>query len=301
MDTVLMVLSVLAFTVNNGAIRGFQVKCSDSSSATVLFQAAFCAVGSLAYLVSAGFKFDLNGPQALAALTFGAVFGCAVLFCASAFLYGPMSISGVIGNCSVVIPVLYSCILLKEAATATQLVGFGLMIVTFVLSALQSRGDGKEKKKANFKWLLFSLGYFATNGTLSVIQKNYKLSDPESDGNAFMCLGLITAAAVLLLYFCFSYMRAKKHIAPGESVLKLKALPLAGLLAVVAGLGSFGGNWVVITLSAAVPAAVLYPFVNGGICVGVSLASMLVFREKLTWQKAVTILVGLAAVIVLNL
>ena len=55
------------------------------------------------------------------------------------------------------------------------------------------------------------------------------------------------------------------------------------------------------SLSTKVPAALLYPFLNGGLCVAVSLFSIIIFREKLNLKKAITIFVGVSAVIVLNL
>lgn len=55
------------------------------------------------------------------------------------------------------------------------------------------------------------------------------------------------------------------------------------------------------SLNTAIPASLLYPLVNGGIGVFVAVASCVIFREKLTLQRLLTILVGLSAIVVLNL
>ncbi len=294
MNTLLIIFSVCAFAANSIAIRTFQLKCEKRGSDTYLFQSLFCLVAAGAYSVSGGLVFDLSVSQAFSAALFGLFFAMAVLFSAECYVCGPMSLTSVIVNSSVVIPVLYSCVVLKEGITFTQISGCILLLLTFFLSAFQK---GKTADKGvNFKWLAFVFIAFASNGITAVIQKLYKMSAPQSDGNIFMSFAYLTAAVVLLIAFA-----VKKNEAKTVNAVSKNALPIAVVLVLSAGLGSFIGNGVLMSLSTKVPAALLYPFVNGGLCVTVSAFSIIIFREKPNIKKIITILVGLSAIIVLNL
>ena len=73
--------------------------------------------------------------------------------------------------------------------------------------------------------------------------------------------------------------------------------------AVVAGAagGSVGGNLLLTWLAGRVDASYLFPLVQGSIIVGVTLCSVLLFREKLSARGRFGILLGVAAIAVINL
>ncbi len=293
MNILLLICGVFSFAVNSISVRAFQLKCSESKYDVNLFQSLFCLTGATAYAISGHFVYDLTGKQLLSAISFGIFFAGAVLFIASCYTCGPMSVTSVIVNSSVIIPVLYSRFSLKENITVSQTVGIILLIITFILSAFNS--ENKKQKRINFKWLIFVFVAFVSNGITAVIQKNYKLSAPDSDGNIFMSAAYFTAAVVLLI--AFSVMKNKSE----KNFVSNKRLLLSSAFVLIAGLGSFAGNGILMRLSTQLPAAILYPFVNGGICVTASVFSILFFGERLNLKKALTIIIGLSAVIVLNL
>ena len=77
--------------------------------------------------------------------------------------------------------------------------------------------------------------------------------------------------------------------------------PILPLLLLMSSMGGFLGNSILMSLNTVMPASLLYPLVNGGIAVIVAIASCVIFREKLTLQRLMTILVGLSAIVALNL
>lgn len=294
MSTVLIIISVLTFSATSIATRGFQLKCARSERDTYLFQAMFCLVGSAAYMIRSGMQLSMTAAQYILAALFGIFFAFASLFSAFCYENGPMSLTSVIVNSSVVVPVVYSCVKLHEGITPFQLIGFILLIATFVLSVFQKKTGGEENKKAGLLWLAFVLVAFFSNGVTAVLQKEYKLSSPADEGYNFMGLAYLVAAAVLALTFVLK----RKNISDGKG---FRFSPLCAVLILCAGLGSFAGNAVLLKLSTQVPAALLYPFVNGGLCVTVSVFSLAFFKEKLTVSKIFAIAVGIASIIFLNL
>lgn len=293
MNTFLILVAVLTFAANGVSTRAFQVSCARSNRDTTLFQALYCLVGAVAYFTRAGFQFTLSPLHLVFALLFGLFFASASLTGAVCCLCGPMSLTSVITNSSVMLPILYSCISLREPITPPQLIGCILLLLTFSLSAFLSESSGNQRK-VNLLWLILVLLAFVSNGVTAILQKQYKLGLPVGDGYDFMGVAYLTAAAVLLIASRL-FKRTDADAQP------LRKPWLWAVLMLFAGLGSFAGNGILLQLSTNVPASLLYPFVNGGLCVVVSICSILFFREKLTLRKALVIAVGLTSVIVLNL
>jgi Sugar transport protein. len=294
MNLFMLFFAVAAFTVNNVAVRIFQLHIGRSERDTHLFQGLFCLIAAISYLAVSGFTYDLSSKSLVFSLLFGIFFASASLFTAVCFACGPMSVTGVITNASVIIPVLYGCIALREAITPWQIAGCVLLAATFIISATNT-DDNSKNKKANLRWLILVFIAFLSNGITAVLQKEYKLSAPDSGGNMFMAVAYFTAAVT----FFVIYAAPRRGIV--KSSVKLGHGALYALLTLTAGLGSFIGNGIMLTLSVKMPASILYPFINGGLCIVISVISCLFFREKLTKQKAAAIAVGLCAVVALNL
>lgn len=289
--TLLLILfSIVAFAINSLSVRIFQLKISSNRRDTDLFQGFYCLIAALAYWVASGFQYTLSPIALIQAITFGLFFASACFFSAVCYECGPMSVTNVIINASVVIPVLVGCVLYKEAIGPAQLIGCLLLAATFIISAAGTKDD----HGVNKLWLILVIIAFFSNGFTAVIQKMYKLSALESDGNMFMGIAYLTATIV---FFLLALTQRKPPHATG----KLHLPAYYPLLVGVAGLGSFAGNGVLITLSTQVPASILYPFVNGGLSIAVSIVSCVALKEKLTKRNLLAILVGLCAIVVLNL
>ena len=84
--------------------------------------------------------------------------------------------------------------------------------------------------------------------------------------------------------------------ADGAALLRQNALA-----AVLLAGGSVGGNLLLTWLAGRVDASYLFPLVQGSIIVGVTLCSVLLFREKLSARGRLGILLGVAAIAVINL
>ncbi len=308
MNTLSIIASVVAFAASGLTIRAFQLHFARRPRQTDLFQSAYCLIAAAAYLVQALTvlpRDTIDGMWLLCSLGFGVFFAFATLFSALCYLYGPMSLTSVIVNSSVALPVLFGCLILGEPITVPQLIGCALLMITFILSATQGGAD-ETNRRISPRWLFFVAIAFVSNGATAIIQKQYKLSAPQAGGHGFMSAAYLTASLVLIVSFLIK-RRLDARIPDGNRAETPRA-PLSGArlaallgLVAVAGLGSFAGNGILLRLSTRLPASLLYPFVNGGLCIVVSVFSVLLFGEKLTRQKVLVIAVGLLSVIALNL
>ena len=299
MDILLMLLAVTAFSANQICTRLYQLKIQKRPFTVYMYMSFFCLVAAIAYFVQVGGDTNFNAKILLFAMAFGAFFVGAILFSAKGFETGPMSLTGIILNSSVVITVLYSCIVYEEPIELMQIIGCALLFVTFILSATGSGDSNSEKGKANSKklliWTLFVFIAFFSNGTTAILQKEIKLAEDVGNGNLFMGIAYLTSAVIFFVYYIFHHEKGTVKEASTKTKLAFLAVGL------ISGLGSCLGNGIIMTLSTQVNAAVLYPCVNGGLALLVSIVSCAVFKEKLTTKKLITIIIGILSIIVLNL
>lgn len=101
----------------------------------------------------------------------------------------------------------------------------------------------------------------------------------------FLCNGL-----------CAVVQKSQQNATGGAALLRQNALA-----AVLLAGGSVGGNLLLTWLAGRVDASYLFPLVQGSIIVGVTLCSVLLFREKLSARGRLGILLGVAAIAVINL
>ncbi len=294
MNGLLIILSVLSFASNSLLTRTFQTKLQKAKHSINLYQAFFTLVASVAYFTLAfvqGVSFSLH--MLLPAALFGICFSLAVLFSAECMEMGYMSLTSVITNLSLILPVAFSWIVLREKIEFIAVAGLLLIIVTLVLSSLTTK---KSEGGSKAKWLVFVSIAFLANGGSAIVQKQYAFSYGENDLMMLMCLAYLTSSLIFAITYIKRNTDAK--IPFNEQIKKPLLLPL---LSVFSGLGSFAGNGLLGYLCDKVDGGILYPCINGGLCIAVSIASFLLFKEKPTVRKLSAICTGVAAIILLNL
>jgi len=177
--------------------------------------------------------------------------------------------------------------------TPTRILGFVFLAGCFLLSAVNP-GEKKKKDTQPIWYLLVFLAFFC-NGMGAVLLNIYGRVAGSGERNSFLAIGYLVSG----LLFLPGHFKAAKENGPVDPKQFLK--PMVALLVVVGSMGGFIGNGLLMSLNLSMPASVLYPLVNGGIAVIVAIISCIVFKEKLTLQRFFTILLGLAAIVTLNL
>ena len=142
--------------------------------------------------------------------------------------------------------------------------------------------------------MLVFLAFFC-NGMGAVLLNIYGRVAASGQRNSYLALGYFVSA---LIYLTNHFLLVRKN---GPVELRKVARPLLVPVLAMGALGGFIGNSILMSLNTVMPASLLYPLVNGGIAVIVASLSCVLFKEKLTLQRALTILVGLAAIVTLNL
>ena len=294
MNFLLALCSATAHSMNSAATRTYQTKIQRSPADFRLYQVIAALMVSFLNFASGGFVLRLDPLGLFLAVCYGVDMAATGILTATCFACGPMSLTSVITNACVVLPIAVGCLWYDEVMTGPQIVGCVLLAATFVLSAVNP-----QKKAANnaipAKWYLLVFFAFFCNGVGAVLLNIYGRVAAAGQRSSYLALGYAIAA---VLYFCSHRWLVHKH---GPVQIKALVRPLLLLVIAMGGFGGFIGNSILMSLNTAMPASLLYPLVNGGIAVIVAIMSCVIFKEKLTLQRALTILVGLAAIVTLNL
>ena len=292
MNFLLLILSGAIASVSGLSIRSFQLYIQKHPLQMPFYQVLSMGIGSIIYLILANFTLPTSQDALLLALCFGMCLATSSIGYTEALHNGPFSLTGIINSCNVLIPILVGCIFFREKLQLPHLIGILLLLCTFILPSLGTNGEKKEIRPI---WYLLILLSFLGNGFGAVILSAFnRLPDPGSS-NSFMTVGFFFGSLFVLIYVLVC-----KATRPG-SVMKLPlSWLLVGLLAASA-LCVFGCNSLLIRLAAVYPSSMLFPVYNGVNAVLSSLASCLFFRESIDRKKFITIILGVGAVVLLNL
>ena len=292
MNFLLLLLSGAISSLSGLSIRSFQIYIQKHPLQMQFYQVLSMGIGGTVYLVLSGFTLPDSSAAWALALAFGVCLAASSIGYAEAMHNGPFSLTGIINSCNVLIPILVGCIAFQDQLRLPHIIGILLLLSTFVLSGTGNQGEKKEIRPI---WYFLILLSFLGNGFGAVILSAFnKLPNPGSS-NSFMAVGFLFGALQLLAYVLIC--KARK---PDSVVALQPSLRLAGLLAVSA-FCVFACNSLMIRLAAVYPGAMLFPVYNGISSVLSCLASWILFREIMDRKKVITIILGIGAVILLNL
>lgn len=292
MNFLLLVLSGAIASLSGLSIRSFQIYVQKHPLQMPFYQVLSMGIGSIVYLVLSGFALPASPASWGLALGFSLCLGASSIGYAEAMQNGPFSLTNIINSCNVLIPILVGCIVFREKLLVPHMIGIALLLSTFILSGTGNRGEKREIRPIWYFQILLS---FLGNGFGAVILSAFnKLPEPCSS-DSFMAVGFFFGALLILLYVLLGRSRKSDKV-----FLLQPSWRLAGLLSVSA-LCVFGCNSLMIRLAAVYPSAMLFPVYNGISSVLSCLASCLLLRESMDRKKFITLLLGIGAVVLLNL
>ena len=292
MNFLLAILSASAHSVGSVSLRLYQTRLQKSVADLRLYQGLAMLLAALCYFCLNGFSLALEKTGVLLALCYGldlVLTGITVSIC---YQCGPMSLTSVISNACVVLPIAVGCIFYNEVMNFYQILGIVLLGITLALPCFES---GSSSGKISWQWFPLILLAFFFNGMGAVLLNIYGRVADASGRNAYLAIGYFVGSLLYLFISLHHHKRLKLPVGKGFFS-PLLALVLAG-----SALGSFIGNGILMSLNTKMPATILYPMVNGGIGVLVAIASCTFFKEKLTVLKFIAILTGVASIVFLNL
>ncbi len=289
MNFLLLLIGIVLFSIYNTIIKLGNSRCRNNAS-LILYNCLLCAVAAIIAFAFSDKNYTLSIYTYAAAIIFG------ILFCITSYLYmktiqnGQLSLSALIVTFSLIIPLMYSFVFLNERLSYTKAFGIALLIACMLVSSNLSAGD----RKASAKWFLLAFMTLLSNGFLSTVSKAHQVITVGAFVGQFVALGYSFAALCSFLLFCYVSRHEKADV-------RYFFNPVMLLLVFVTSISSFGANYIVTDLAATMDGSVIYPAVQGGALVIVTLCSVLFLNEKMNLRKFTTIGMGIVSVILLNI
>lgn len=284
------ILASLSFAVQNLACKAYAKRFPEGIVGLAL-------VNSLALAVVCAIMALLGGAAAISAAAFGIAACFGVTFVATLFAMvaamaaGPLGVTTLICNASMLIPTVAGLMFWNERLTPLKGIGVALIACLLVLSALGSR-DGA---RGGVKWLMLTLGAFAGNGILSILQRLMSTYCAEVTANAFTFWTSLISGGICLAVMAIGKWRG------ADLTRWMREKKTLGLCALGIGAGTAGGNCLSILALTALPAVVMFPIRQGLLVLMMWLAGIVLYHEKMSLRGLVILVTGLAGMMLLNI
>ena len=237
-----------------------------------------------------------SGTLLLLAALFGTIFIATVFLLIVCYSKGPMGLVSLIIGMSSVVPITAGLTIFHEPMNLTK--GLGLLCVLAVVILSWRDGEAKNSKSVYIPakvWLPVTLLTTLLNGCLSTIQNMaVQWSDGFSTSVFNFWAFLIGATAgwlVVLLYKLRGRHFAEVTTHPSSF----------SLLSLLCGLGSSGGNILIMYALTYIPSTVCYPMMSTTNTVIIYLISLLYYKEGRSKYGYLMLAIGIASIILLGI
>ena len=224
----------------------------------------------------------------------------AIIFGIEAIELGSVSLSMLFSQCGFLIPTIFNAIFFKESINALSIAGIALIVVALFMTI------DKSDKKFSVKWLVFAVLSLVCSGVIGIVQKFNGVYYPNADTSLFIEISLVFAILAGLLTMLFLYLKEKRSlssvsenvaapVAPEskkQRIIRCVCVVLIGaLLGIINVFNTF--------LAGKLPSVVYFPVYNVGVIILVTVASAILFKERLNVKQIISIAIGSLAIILI--
>lgn len=263
-----------------------------------VFNAVSVFSACLFFVCSSGFKLNFTAEIIPWSIAFALCFGAASVAGFYAIVHGSLSLTSLVTSYSLIIPTFYGLIFLDEKTSVWFWIGLVLLCISLFLinSKIGAKKDDAENKsegeeiKITFKWVIFALVAFVCNGLCSTIQPAAVRAFTTEYSEEFMIIALLIVAAIML---AMAFFAEREDIAPCAK----GGWYCMSLCGIANGLV----NLLVIILSTRMNTSLMFPIISAGGIILTWVVCRFLYREKLSLGQNVALVLGIVAVVFMNL
>lgn len=280
----LLILSIVAASLNSILLNKAQVKKKDE----IL---KFNLIGTLVWC---GILFVINGatvnltPQVI---FWGVLYGLTqsffILFKTAAMSNGSVSVTTLIGNCSLLISVFVSLMVWKERTSFLDIIGLGLLVVSIFMCTYK-----KTNAQYSSKWKYYAVFFLIFAALVGIVFKAF-----GKTGNSDYCGDMMFVAAIVMAVCYFISFLFSGGIKFNSETRKSSFW----IYALFCGILSCVYNRLNIFLAGSIDAIIFFPAFNGGVILLSALLGVLLCKEKLTYIQKGGILIGIGAICLIGI
>jgi len=283
---VLCLLAAIKVLTQSRFAKG-NTKCIADSS--FFIGTVFATMSVLAFALSP--EREVNATLLLGAACFGIFNVSFQMIYQIALSCGPTSITALIASLASIIPLAVSAIFYKEPLTVLNLIGVVLIVATLVLNADIKRDTGA-KNAVGRKWFLLVILAFFANSMGILSQQIYAKATGAASSFTFIACSSGIASVIAFLLCAVLHLKGNRL---SYTVTAKKMLPGVAVGVILAVFQIMYTN-----AMSAIPGTVLFPTYSGGSTIVIALGSRLVLGEKLTRAQQMSLIVGIVAIVFIN-
>lgn len=282
MNAIFLLLVILGISAQHVTTKAYSTKAGGAYS----FSAAKTLTVLIVFTLTAGRNLTFSSESIIYSVAFAIAYSVNAIFTVLAINTGPLSLTSLIGQYSLIIPTLCGLLILNEEAGVALIIGIVLLLVSLLLINLEGK---KEEKKITLKWGIYVFLSFVGNGGCSTIQKIQQIKCNGAYKSEFMIIALLISTIALFICTLISERDIMAHSFK-------KGFPYYS----TCGLANGAVNFFVLVLATRMPASVMFPIISAGGIVTTALISIFVYKEKLSLPQKIGMVLGIAAVVVLG-
>lgn len=286
MKFLLLSAIVLCALGNNVMKNSFAKGSGFTDGDNAVYNTIACFIGAPMALIGHELQ-PVSGQALILALLFGAAMAGVAITTILAFKSGPMALTALFGNFSLLIPLFAGFALWHEPVSLGKTAGITLIFASIFLIL-----NPEKNEKGSKKWAVMTLLYFLSSGLMSLFQQLASKRCPD-EASMFLVCGFLAASVFLLLYtilFCRS-SETRPHFP------LLSPENLNGLI-----VGIFGGisHICALKILSVMDSTVYYPMKDGLCIIFSAIAGLLFFHERFSKRKTAGFIIGAAAILLLS-
>lgn len=300
---ILLLVSIFSNFAYETTKKYFSKNISKGNGSIFAFTSISCFISAIVVFVAFGFDCKISTFTLILALAYGAVMGGWWITSTLAVTMGPWAYTYVLMSLAMVIPTFSGAIFWNEKLSLIQIIGVIFVIACILLSVQYGGGEDCENKKFNNKWLIVTLLSAFLSGMYGVIQKIHQSNQTHKDElSMFLVVSMLFAMVFALVATLFYKKRAGNQETLFNNNGKHKNFYILLLVLFIAvGVSSSFMEVINSYLSGAMDSAVLFPVFNGGSLMLVTIASIILYKEKLSLQQWIGMGCGAVAIFCLCL
>lgn len=208
---------------------------------------------------------------------------------------GSTAITSLFVNGNFVIPTVWGAIYFSEPVHYLQIIGIVLILASFIIGM-----EKEQNEKFNLKWFLYSLLGMFTAGILGIVQKIFvREYAMDYSLDTFMAMSFVIIVAISLIIYASCKIKGNKTKQSDNKTTKFSGATITLILVLGVILGYH--NKFCTYLSGALPSALYFPIINGGVIVLVAIVSAILFKEKLNKRQVLSTAIGFVSIIIISI
>lgn len=309
MGYLFMVIAVIAIAGQNTLVALFNKKVKNSSP--FVLAVSFSAITLFAFLIYCQFNVQVHWLTAVCGLGAGVICFLNFIFLQQALKRGPVSLTNLFVSYSLLIPTFFSLFVYEKVLWLSLIIGIILLCASIAMTNKWEKKDKKLDKKSkkgfDFWWIIFTLLTVVCNGSFAVLQVVFTKQGPElgidpKSANSTAGYMILAMSVVLVanLIGMFATKKNRAQIKPSFDQGWKFVLPNGVVYFVIILMQMWLTTGYAYKTGEGLNPSVFNPVLAAGSLILTLLASIFIFKEKLSALQWAGVAVGVAAIVVLN-